>query len=177
MGSCMNGSTPIAGWFIMDHPTKMDDDWGYPHFKKPPYIYIYMYHIYIYTYIYIHIYIYYIVYIIYTHIHIYIYSVLMFILWKTTMKNPTIVRHRKKRPRSGHGARVRLPPDDRSSLGAGAPGGHPGAPGPRSGSRWKTTGMTLGNGVALEIFRKTCGFMMLTVFVDQFCWPKFYDVI
>jgi hypothetical protein len=63
-------------------------------------------------------------------------------------------------PRSGHGARVRLPPDDRSSLGAGAPGGR---------SRWKTTGMALGKGVALEIFRKTCGFMMLTVFVDQFC--------
>ena len=35
----------------------MDDDWGSPYFRKPPYICIYI-CIYIYTYIYIHIYIY-----------------------------------------------------------------------------------------------------------------------
>ena len=30
-------NTPIAGWFIVENPIyKMDDDWGYPHFRKPP---------------------------------------------------------------------------------------------------------------------------------------------
>jgi hypothetical protein len=28
---------PIAGWFTMEHPIEMDDDWGYPYFGKPPY--------------------------------------------------------------------------------------------------------------------------------------------
>ena len=37
MGVSINVGTPIAGWFIMEHPTKMDDDWGYPFFRKPPY--------------------------------------------------------------------------------------------------------------------------------------------
>ena len=25
---------PIAGWFTMEHPIEMDDDWGYPYFGK-----------------------------------------------------------------------------------------------------------------------------------------------
>ena len=24
------------GWFKMDNPIQMDDDWEYPHFRKPP---------------------------------------------------------------------------------------------------------------------------------------------
>ena len=35
--SSENGGSPIAGWFIIKHPIEMDDDWGYPHFRKPPY--------------------------------------------------------------------------------------------------------------------------------------------
>ena len=27
---------PQNGWFIVGKPTRMDDDWGYPHFRKPP---------------------------------------------------------------------------------------------------------------------------------------------
>ena len=37
MGVSTNGGTPIAGWFIRENPIKMDEDWGYPHFRKPPY--------------------------------------------------------------------------------------------------------------------------------------------
>ena len=33
------GITPIAGWFIYNGKSEnnMDDDWEYPHFRKPPY--------------------------------------------------------------------------------------------------------------------------------------------
>ena len=31
------GSTPIAGWCMMEHPFKIDDEQGYTHFRKPPY--------------------------------------------------------------------------------------------------------------------------------------------
>jgi hypothetical protein len=34
----INEATPIAGWFKMEHPLQnMDDNWGYTHFRKPPY--------------------------------------------------------------------------------------------------------------------------------------------
>ena len=26
------------GWFTVETPTKMDDDWGYPYFRNSPYI-------------------------------------------------------------------------------------------------------------------------------------------
>ena len=32
MGICNNG------WFIRENPIKMDDDWGYPYLRKPPYV-------------------------------------------------------------------------------------------------------------------------------------------
>ena len=37
MGVSINGGTPIAGWFIMEHPIKWIIS-GYPHFRKPPHI-------------------------------------------------------------------------------------------------------------------------------------------
>ena len=24
-----------VGWFILEHPMKMDNDWGHPYFRKP----------------------------------------------------------------------------------------------------------------------------------------------
>ena len=30
------GGTPIAGWFIGEIPSKVHDDWGYPHVRKLP---------------------------------------------------------------------------------------------------------------------------------------------
>ena len=27
------------GWFTRENPTKMDDNWGYPYFRKPPYLF------------------------------------------------------------------------------------------------------------------------------------------
>ena len=34
MGVSINWDTPIAGWFILENPTKMDENWGYPYFRK-----------------------------------------------------------------------------------------------------------------------------------------------
>ena len=31
-----HGGFPIAGWFILENPTKMDENWGFTHFGKPP---------------------------------------------------------------------------------------------------------------------------------------------
>ena len=31
---------PPNGWFIMGNPMKMDDDWGYPYFRKLPFLFI-----------------------------------------------------------------------------------------------------------------------------------------
>ena len=46
----INGESPIAGWFIRENPTNMDDNWGYPYFRKPSYhIYIYVTQTYIYA--------------------------------------------------------------------------------------------------------------------------------
>ena len=34
------GTPTIAGWFVMEHPLRMDDDWGYPPFQET-FIYTY----------------------------------------------------------------------------------------------------------------------------------------
>ena len=41
----INGGAPIAGWFTMETPIRMDD-WGYTHFTKQPHVCFV--HIYIY---------------------------------------------------------------------------------------------------------------------------------
>ena len=38
MGGSINGGTPIAGWFTMENSLKIDENWGYPYFRKPPYV-------------------------------------------------------------------------------------------------------------------------------------------
>ena len=46
----------LAGWLISENPIEMNDNWGYLHFRKPPYIYIlWIYHTYVYMYVYIYI--------------------------------------------------------------------------------------------------------------------------
>ena len=60
MGVSSNGGTPIAGWFVVENPIKVDylGIAGYPYFRKHhKYIYIYI-CIYLYSYIYYITYIY-----------------------------------------------------------------------------------------------------------------------
>ena len=38
MGVSINGDTPIAGWFTVENPIKVDDFWGYSYFRKPLYV-------------------------------------------------------------------------------------------------------------------------------------------
>ena len=33
---------PSNGWLVRENPMKMDDDWGYPYFRKPPYSKFYL---------------------------------------------------------------------------------------------------------------------------------------
>ena len=40
-GVSINAGTQKWMVYFMERLSKMDDDWGYPHFRKPPYIYIY----------------------------------------------------------------------------------------------------------------------------------------
>ena len=37
IGISINGGTP-NGLFVMENPTEMDDNWGYHHLWKPPYL-------------------------------------------------------------------------------------------------------------------------------------------
>ena len=34
----MGFAPPPNGCFIKEYPIKLDDGWGYPYFRKPPYI-------------------------------------------------------------------------------------------------------------------------------------------
>ena len=36
-GGSINGGMLIAGWFVREHAIKIDDNQGYPYFRKPPY--------------------------------------------------------------------------------------------------------------------------------------------
>ena len=38
IGISVNGGIPITGWFTKDNPIKIDENWGYPHFSKSPYL-------------------------------------------------------------------------------------------------------------------------------------------
>ena len=40
MGVSIVMGVPPNGWFIRDNPIKMDDDWGYPYFRKPPVLFL-----------------------------------------------------------------------------------------------------------------------------------------
>ena len=33
-----HGGHPVAGWFHRKSQSKIDDEMGYPHFRKPPYV-------------------------------------------------------------------------------------------------------------------------------------------
>ena len=34
------GGTPKMMVYFIENSTLMDDDWGYPHFRKPPYVFL-----------------------------------------------------------------------------------------------------------------------------------------
>jgi len=36
MGGSMVMGVPPNGWFTMENPSKVDDEQGYPHFRKAP---------------------------------------------------------------------------------------------------------------------------------------------
>ena len=38
MGVSMAMGVSPNGWFVVENPIKVDDDWGYPHFRNPPYV-------------------------------------------------------------------------------------------------------------------------------------------
>ena len=37
VSGCPKIGLPQNGWFTMENSIKVDDDWGYPYFRKPPY--------------------------------------------------------------------------------------------------------------------------------------------
>ena len=43
-GHVGGGPGAFHSWMVyfIENPIKMNDDWGYPHFRKPPYLLIYM---------------------------------------------------------------------------------------------------------------------------------------
>ena len=38
VGKPIDEGSILNGWFAMENPIEVDDDWGYPHFRKPPYL-------------------------------------------------------------------------------------------------------------------------------------------